>query len=97
MNQPKAQQVHHNIALQRFELHVEEQLATCDYRLESDVMALVHTGVPSALQGRGLAAALVSAALAYARTAGLKVRPACSYVAAYMQRHPETTDLLAPP
>ena len=33
-------------------------------------------------------------ALAWARQEGLRVRPTCSYVAAYMQRHPETQDLL---
>ncbi len=35
-------------------------------------------------------------ALAHARREGLRVRPDCSYVAAYMQRHPQTLDLLAP-
>jgi len=38
----------------------------------------------------------VAAALAHARTAGLRVRPACSYVARYMQRHRDTLDLLVP-
>jgi predicted GNAT family acetyltransferase len=50
--------------------------------------------VPAALQGRGLAAALVQAALAWARAE--RLRPTCSYVAAYMRRHPDTQDLLAP-
>ena len=48
-----------------------------------------------ALEGRGLAAALVREALAYARREGLKVEPLCSYAAGYMQRHPETHDLSA--
>jgi len=47
-----------------------------------------------ALQGQGVAADLVHAALAFARSQGLRVRPSCSYVAAYMRRHPETLDLL---
>jgi predicted GNAT family acetyltransferase len=38
---------------------------------------------------------LVGVALAHARDQGLQVRPTCSYVARYMQRHPETLDLLA--
>jgi len=56
---------------------------------------LHHTGVPRALEGRGIAAALVAAALAHARSQGLRVRPVCSYVQVYMRRHPDTLDLLA--
>jgi predicted GNAT family acetyltransferase len=37
---------------------------------------------------------LVAEALRWARTQGLRVQPRCSYVAAYMRRHPETQDLL---
>ena len=88
--------VFHNLASSRFELQIEGQLSRCDYRRDGDALALVHTGVPSALEGRGIAASLVGAALAYARSEGLRVRPVCSYVAAYMHRHPETADLLAP-
>ena len=64
------------------------------YRRLGDVLVLHHTEVPRALQGQGLAAELVQAVLDWARTAGLRVRPTCSYVAAYMRRHPETQDLL---
>ena len=41
------------------------------------------------------AAELVRAALAHTREQGLKVRPLCSYVQAYMRRHPEVQSLLA--
>ena len=50
----------------------------------------------AALQGRGLAGELVRGVLDQARTLGWRVRPVCSYVAAYMRRHPETQDLLEP-
>jgi predicted GNAT family acetyltransferase len=84
----------HRPELQRFETVVDGRLALCAYRLEGALLVLHHTEVPSALQGQGLAAALVAAALAWARSRGLKVRPSCSYVAAYMRRHPEAQDLL---
>ena len=66
-----------------------------DYRLAGSVMAMTHTLVPQALEGRGIAAALVAQALAHARSEGWRVRPVCSYVESYMRRHPETLDLLA--
>lgn len=86
--------VHHNRAIPRFEATVEGQLCVAHYRVYGKVMMLTHTGVPQGLRGRGIAAVLVQAALDHARALGLKVRPDCSYAEAYMQRHPETLDLL---
>jgi uncharacterized protein len=85
----------HNAAARRFEAHVQGLLCEAAYEMVGGVMWMTHTGVPRALEGRGIAAQLVSAALAHARAQGLKVHPGCSYVAAYMRRHPETADLLA--
>ena len=88
--------IEHNRAAARFETTVEGRLCVADYRLSGTQMTLHHTYVPPPLEGHGIAAALVAAALAHARAEGLRVRPLCSYVARYMQRHPETLDLLAP-
>ncbi len=85
----------HNTASSRFEATVDGHLCVADYRLSGKLMAMTHTLVPSALEGRGIAAALVTEALAHARRQGWRVRPDCSYVESYMQRHPETRDLLA--
>ncbi|MES2991170.1 MAG: GNAT family N-acetyltransferase [Pseudomonadota bacterium] len=79
----------------RFQARVDGQLCVADYRLTDGVMAVTHTEVPPALQGRGIAAALVRALLDHAAAHGLKVRPLCSYARAYMQRHPETAALIA--
>ncbi|MBX3642540.1 MAG: N-acetyltransferase [Rubrivivax sp.] len=86
--------IEHDAAASAFVARVEGGLAECAYRLQGDVMNLVHTEVPPASEGRGIAAALVQAALAYARAQGLRVRPSCSYVRSYMRRHPDTLDLL---
>ncbi len=80
--------VSHNAAAQRFEAMVNGQLCRAEYRRHGDTLALVHTEVPQDLEGRGIAAQLVYAALAYARAQSLTVQPICSYVRAYMQRHP---------
>ena len=54
-----------------------------------------HTLVPPEIGGRGVAAALVDALVADARSEGFKIVPACSYVDAQFRRHPEWSDLLA--
>ena len=94
MSEPTPTAVTHNAQAQRFEVWVDGHLGVCSYQQSGPVLVLHHTEVPVALQGRGVAAALVQAALAWAREQGLQVRPSCSYVAAYMRRHPETQDLL---
>ena len=87
--------IQHNPAASRFETRVDGHQCVAEYRLAGKVMAMTHTHVPPPLEGRGIAAALVAAALAHARAAGLSVRPDCSYVERYMRRHRETLDLLA--
>ena len=89
--------VTHNAAASRFEVVLNGHLAECVYRQHGNVLVLVHTEVPAALQGMGLAGQLVQAALDWARAQGFRVRPNCSYVASYMRKRPETQDLLEAP
>ncbi len=88
-------QIEHLPGPGRFQTHVDGRLCVADYRLADGVMTVTHTEVPPALQGRGIAGALVRALLDHAGAHRLKVRPLCSYARAYMRRHPETTALLA--
>ena len=87
--------VRHEPDNRRFVATVDGNQGVLDYQRGDGIISLVHTGVPAAIGGRGVAAALVRAALDYARAEGLKVVPACSYVAAYFKRHPQDADLLA--
>ena len=78
----------------RFEVILDGETAFAEYNLLHDAIVLPHTLVPPALEGRGLASALARAALGYARDHGLKVKPICPFMASYMQKHPETHDLV---
>lgn len=91
--------VTHHPEQQRFELWKDGLRCVADYQLDraASRVTFTHTGVPPALRGHGIAADLVGAALAWARAEQLRVVPACSYVAVYMRRHPETLDLLHRP
>lgn len=87
--------IEHNPSLQRFQVQVDGVACVLEYQRDGRVMAIIHTGVPAAVGGRGVAAALTRAALDTARREGWKVRPQCSYAAAWLHRHPEYQDLLA--
>ena len=90
-----APDVIHNSHEQRFEANIDGHLNVADYVLSNGTLVMTHTAVHPSLQGRGIAAALVERALAFARAEGLKVDPVCSYVQGYLQRHPESRGLLA--
>lgn len=87
--------VAHDAANRRFELVVAGVHCRLDYALAGRRMTIVHTGVPPAVAGRGIAAALLRSALEHARHQGWKVEPQCSYAAAFLRRHPEFDDLQA--
>jgi predicted GNAT family acetyltransferase len=87
--------VQHNARASRFETTVDGLLCTADYRLLDGVLRMHHTEVPAALRGRGIASELIRAAFAWADANHLKIEPRCSYVRAYMKRHPDTHYLLA--
>lgn len=84
-----------DIERSRYTATVEGVLCVLDYHLQGDVMTITHTGVPSQVGGRGIAAELTRHALESARANGWKVRPQCSYAEVYMCRHPEYDDLRA--
>ena len=86
--------VRENKAQHRFEMDVGGDLAVAHYSLASGVMTLTHTEVPPALQGQGIGSRLVRGTLEAARAQGLKVVPRCSFVSAYLGRHPEFNDLV---
>ncbi|HBK46274.1 MAG TPA: GNAT family N-acetyltransferase [Xanthomonadaceae bacterium] len=87
--------IEHDRAIRRFELEVEGHRAELQYRLGGGRLAIVHTGVPTAIGGRGIAARLVEAAVGFAREQGLRVVPECSYAEAFFRRHPQYGDVLA--
>jgi len=85
----------HVAGAHRFEATLDGHAGRLDYSVRDGVLTIVHTEVDPALEGKGVAGALVRAALEHARASGLKVRPRCEYAASYMERHPETMALRA--
>ena len=89
----------HNTDLRRYEIWIgDEKVGHADYSVRPGEIHFVHTEVDPAHQGKNLAAILTRESLAAVREAGnAKVVPVCSYVVRYMEKHPETHDLLLNP
>ena len=88
--------VEHDTTTHRFTLSVPGGTAVLAYTpAGSDLLELYSTFVPPADRGRGIAARLVEAAIAYARSQGLRIIPSCWYVALWLRDHPEHADLVA--
>jgi uncharacterized protein len=87
-----------NPAKTRFEAYVGDELAGfVTYRTRPGVMVLVHTEVSADFEGHGVGGRLAAVALEQALGRGLKVNPLCPFVAGYIQRHPELSDLVVAP
>ncbi len=87
-------QVINNAKKNRFEISIDEHVAELNYHRLPGVIVFTHTGVPSALEGRGIGSLLVKAGLDHARENKLKVQPLCWFVSGYIQRHAEYQDLV---
>jgi uncharacterized protein len=78
-----------NAAESRFELSIDGHLAIVVYRIENGAMYFTHTETPPQFEGQGVASRVAHAALSSAKARGLKIVPRCSFIAAYVKKHPE--------
>jgi predicted GNAT family acetyltransferase len=87
-----------NPELQRFEARVDGQVAgEIVYRERADGrLVLLHTQVDDRFEHKGIGGRLVAGALDDIRSRGLAIVPLCPFVSAYLERHPEYADLVAP-
>jgi predicted GNAT family acetyltransferase len=81
----------------RYETVVDGYTAELNYRLTGDRMVITHTGVPPAIEGRGIGSALVRAAVEDATARDLTIVPLCPFVGAWLDRHPENKVKVARP
>jgi predicted GNAT family acetyltransferase len=86
--------VRDNAESHRFELDADGHVAFSNYKRDGSTITVLHTEVPSALNGRGIGSALVRGLLDIARAQRLTVKPLCPFVAGYIAKHPEYADLL---
>lgn len=90
------QQVIDNPAEHRFEMWVDRHLALVAYRQSGEALDLVHTEVPDALAGRGIGSRLAQGVFDQLRASGRKATVTCSFLKAWVARHPDVADLILP-
>jgi predicted GNAT family acetyltransferase len=82
-------------AEQRYEATIDGNLAgVIEYVVKHGRIALVHTEVLPAFEGMGVASELIGFAIDDARRRGLLVIATCPFVRTYVERHPETHDII---
>jgi predicted GNAT family acetyltransferase len=83
-------------AQSRFEAEVDGKLAGfAAYELSDGVITFTHPEVDDAFEGHGVGSALVRGALDAVRAdGGLRVRPRCPFVRAWIEEHADYQDLL---
>lgn len=89
------QAISDNTNEQRFELTVDGKTAFIDYIInKKGVIYLTHTEVPAKLEGEGIGSRLVKQSLETIEQRELQLAPICSFVAAFIRRHPQWKKLL---
>ncbi|WP_300729538.1 GNAT family N-acetyltransferase [uncultured Bacteroides sp.] len=63
--------------------------AYVEYEIHDGKLDILHTIVPKAIGGRGIASVLVQTAYDYARANNLRPYATCSYAVAWLLRHPD--------
>ena len=86
--------VKNNTNNQRFEIHEDGEIAYLEYRFYKKDIALMHTVVPEALGGKGIASALAEYAFDYAKKEKKLVMVYCPFVSGYVKKHPEVKEQL---
>jgi predicted GNAT family acetyltransferase len=78
-----------NPAKNRFEAHIQEDVAYLEYHKFHNEIALVHTFVPEKFRHQGIAYALIRFGLDLAIEQKLRVIPYCSSIVKFLEEHPE--------
>jgi predicted GNAT family acetyltransferase len=78
----------------RFEVSLNGEYGYIDYRFYKKDIAFMHTFVPDAFKGKGIASKMAVTALNFAKSQGKKIMLYCPFMSGYVKQHPEYYDLV---
>lgn len=96
MDTPGQVAVEHDTIAEQFRVGSGDDTAVLQYRRDPHAITFLHTEVPEAFRGQGIAQKLAHAGLEYARQQGVNVIPLCPFVNAYIRKHPEYQSMVKP-
>ena len=71
-----------------------EDIGYISFDRKNDTVIIISTVVYEKHQGKGMASALIKEILTYAKNNNLKIKPLCSFVVHYIEKHPEYKELV---
>jgi uncharacterized protein len=86
-NVSDTEQITDNQSQARFEFRAGDLLAELRYHRNGKRFVLLHTEVPTELEGHGVGGRLVAAAIDRAARQGLTVVPLCPFARTWLERH----------
>ncbi|PRQ62732.1 GNAT family N-acetyltransferase [Vibrio sp. V01_P9A10T6] len=88
-------EVQHDMKNCQYKVHLEGNLfATVTYQQQDEVLFITSTRVPDELQGKGYGKIMMESVLPQIESQGYTIKPVCSYVVHYLNRHSEWQHLL---
>ncbi|MCC9205590.1 GNAT family N-acetyltransferase [Arthrobacter sp. zg-Y769] len=82
--------VSRNDGLDRYELRLDGTLVgVAEYQVEPASVALTHTNMEPDFRHQGYSSRLARFAVEDIISGGRRIKPYCSYMAAYLRKHPE--------
>ena len=88
--------VRENVEQHRFELPIADgAFAAAYYRMEKGQVVLIHTEVPFAYSGQGMASRLAQGTFEWLRATGRKAIPTCPFMSDFLVKHPQYSDVVA--
>ena len=93
---PESLTVRHEPSAKRFAVRIKNKIGYLSYEIRDNyTLDYAHVYVPPEYRRCVIAAKITKIAMEYARDKLLKVIPSCSYVASYLSKHTEYSDIIA--
>ena len=71
-----------------------EDIGYISFEIKDDTIIIISTVVYEKYQGKGMASTLIKEILRYAKNNNFKIKPLCSFVIHYIEKHQEYNELV---